>query len=248
MTGASVNGARVRTVLRSSVTPRILDKALGLPSLAEKPADRTTRRTPAAEFVDIIASMTIPGNLQRRPFFAPIGLLALTALTATAAGLIVIAAAWFFITSTPTTVIVARHAPQLSGVNGDDPPLSGEGESRAASLARLLGDTRLESRIAAIYVSNTLRSRSTAAPLAQILRVTPEVVSEDDPRALARRVLHEHSGETSLIIGHADTLPRIVAELSGVDDIPPMEASDFATLYIVTVPRIGRADVIRLKY
>ncbi len=54
MTRAAANGANVRTVLRKSVTPRILAKALGLPSRAEKPADRTTRRTPAAAFVGII--------------------------------------------------------------------------------------------------------------------------------------------------------------------------------------------------
>jgi broad specificity phosphatase PhoE len=189
--------------------------------------------------------MTIPANLQRRPFLAPIGLVALTVI---AGVLIVIAAAWFLITSTSTTVIIVRHAPQMLGVGGDDPPLSAEGEARAASLARMLGDTHLKSRIAAIYVSEKLRSRSTVAPLAQMLGITPQVVSEDDPRALARRVLHEHSGETILIVGHANTLPAVVADLSGVADIPAVEPSDYATLYVVTVPKIGRSGVLRMRY
>ena len=189
--------------------------------------------------------MTIPGNLQRRPFLAPIGLVALTA----AAGvLILIAAAWLLITSTSTTVIVVRHAPQILGGNGDDPPLSAEGEARAASLARTLGDTHLKSRIAAIYVSEKLRSRATAAPLAQSLGITPEIFPQDDARALARRVLREHSGDTVLIVAHADTLPKIVSALSGVSDIPAVDPSDYATLYVVTVPRIGRSVVIRLRY
>jgi hypothetical protein len=55
MTRAAANGANVRTVLRNRVTPRILAMALELPSRAEKPADRTTRRTPAVAFVGIIA-------------------------------------------------------------------------------------------------------------------------------------------------------------------------------------------------
>jgi broad specificity phosphatase PhoE len=189
--------------------------------------------------------MTIPGNLQRRPFLAPIGLVV---LTATVGVLILIAAAWLLITSTSTTVIVVRHAPQILGVAVDDPPLSTEGEARAASLARVLGDTHLKSRIAAIYVTDTLRSRSTAAPLAQSLGITPEVVSQDDPRAFARRVLHEHSGDTILIVAHASTLPAIVSTLSGVDDIPPVEASDYGSLYVITVPRIGRSGVLRLRY
>jgi len=189
--------------------------------------------------------MTIPGNLQRRPFLAPIGVVAFTVM---AGLLLLIAAVWRSVTSTSTTVIVVRHAPQMLGVNGGDPPLSADGEARAASLARVLGDIHLKSRVAAIYVSDKLRSRSTAAPLAQTLGITPEVVDEDDPRALAHRVLHEHSGDTIVIVGHANTLPAIVSALSGVEDIPSVEASDYASLYIVTVPRIGRAAALRLKY
>jgi hypothetical protein len=51
-----------------------------------------------------------------------------------------------------------------------------------------------------------------------------------------------------LVVGHANTLPAIVSALSGVDDIPPVEAADYATLYIVTVPRISRSEVLRLRY
>ena len=189
--------------------------------------------------------MTIPANLQRRPFLAPIGLVA---ITVTAGIVILIAAAWFLVTSTSTTVILVRHAPQMLGINGVDPPLSAEGEARAASLARLLGDTHLKSRVAAIYVSEKLRSRATAAPLAQMLGITPVVVDEDDARGLARRVLRDHPGETILIVGHANTLPAIVADLSGMADIPPVEPSDYATVYVVTVPRVGRAGVVRLRY
>jgi len=104
-------------------------------------------------------------------------------------------------------VILVRHAPQMLGINGDDPPLSAEGEARAASLARLLGDTHLKSRVAAIYVSEKLRSRATAAPLAQMLGITPVVVDEDDARGLARRVLRDHPGETILIVGMPTRCP-----------------------------------------
>jgi broad specificity phosphatase PhoE len=192
--------------------------------------------------------MNIPANLQRRPFLAPIGLLALTALTALAGVLLLIAGAWLLITSTSTTIIVVRHAPQILGGNGGDPGLSADGEARAAALARMLGDTRLKSRVAAIYVSSDLRSRATAAPLAQSLGLSPQVVSEDDARALARRVLREHPGETSLIVGHAGSVSAIVSALSGKTDIPAVTGPDYDTVYVVTVPRIGRAGVLRLKY
>ncbi len=189
--------------------------------------------------------MTIPGNLQRRPFLAPIGLLALTAAFGV---LLLIAAAWLFITSTSTTVIVVRHAPQILGGDAGDPPLSAEGEARAAALARVLGDARLKSRVAAIYASQDLRSRATAAPLARSLGITPEVASQDDPGALARRLLGEHSGETVLVVGHAGTVPAIVSALSGQQNLPAVTASDYETMYVVSVPRIGRSVVLRLRY
>jgi hypothetical protein len=58
MTLPAANGANVRTVLRKSVTPRILDNAFGVPRRAEKPADSTTMRSvgPAAAFVDIMVA------------------------------------------------------------------------------------------------------------------------------------------------------------------------------------------------
>ena len=51
-----VNGANIRTVLRSSVMPRILDRALELPRRVEKPAESTTMRGMgrAAAFVGIM--------------------------------------------------------------------------------------------------------------------------------------------------------------------------------------------------
>ncbi len=170
------------------------------------------------------------------------------ALMAAVGVLMLIAAAWLLVTSTSTTVIVVRHAPQILGGDGGDPPLSAEGEARAAALARVLGDNRLKSRVAAIYVSQDLRSRATAAPLAQSLGITPQVTSQDSAGALARRLLSEHSGETILVVGHAGTVPVIVSALSGQEDVPPVPASDYATMYVVSVPRIGRSGVLRLRY
>ena len=189
--------------------------------------------------------MNIPAKLQRRPFFAPIGLLAMTAMVGV---VILLVVAWLLITSTSTTVIVVRHAPQVLGEAGAEAPLTPEGQARAALLAQLLGDTRLRSRVEAIYVSATLRSRSTAAPLAKSLGITPEIVPREDVRSLVRDILRDHTGATVLVVGHADTLPAIVSALSGEKDIPPVASGDYSTMYIVTVPRIGRASILRLNY
>jgi hypothetical protein len=51
-----------------------------------------------------------------------------------------------------------------------------------------------------------------------------------------------------MIVGHVNTVPDIVAALSGRGDIPKMDDKDYGVMYIVTVPRIGRANVLRLNY
>ena len=181
-------------------------------------------------------------SLKRRPFLTPVWLAALAAVV------VFSFATWLWGTADSTTIVVIRHAEKQAGVS--DPPLSPEGTARAALLARMFGEAAgTPGRIGAIYVSPTQRSRLTAAPLAAQLGLTPIEVPADDPVALARRALHEHEGARVLIVGHADTVPRVVAALSGgAKDIPPMGDLEYDTMYIVTVPRIGRSNLLRLRY
>jgi hypothetical protein len=47
-----------------------------------------------------------------------------------------------------------------------------------------------------------------------------------------------------LIVGHSDTVPEIVKELSGID-VGPMSDTEYGILYIVAVPRFSRSEVTR---
>jgi hypothetical protein len=49
-------------------------------------------------------------------------------------------------------------------------------------------------------------------------------------------------------VGHADTMPALVASLTGAKNLPPIADDEYGTMYIVTVPRIGRADFLRITY
>jgi phosphohistidine phosphatase SixA len=183
-------------------------------------------------------------NLQRRPFLIPIWL---TAIGALAIFCVAVFAVWIWFTANSTVVIVIRHAEKES-VSTPDPPLSEAGQARAALLVRMFGQTQGAGRLDAIYTSSALRNRMTAAPLAARLGVVPIVAPADDSKALAHRVLRENSGKRAMIIGHANTVPELVAALSGRSDIPQISEQEFSTLYIVTVPRIGRANLLRLSY
>jgi broad specificity phosphatase PhoE len=189
-----------------------------------------------------------PVTFQRRPFLTPI---LLTAIAAMGSVLVVAFAAftvWVWATAGPTTVIVIRHAEKDVSAGAVDPPLDAAGEARAALLARMFGEPRAVGHVDAIYVSAALRNRLTAAPLAARLGIEVTVAPADDPEGLARRALREHRGGRVLIVGHSDTVPQIVATLSGVVKIPEIGDREYGTMYIVTVPRIGHASLLRLNY
>jgi phosphohistidine phosphatase SixA len=186
-------------------------------------------------------------SLQHRPFLIPLWLTAIAAIAATVVFGVAVFAAWTWFTANSTTVIVIRHA-EKETVSAADPALSAAGEARAALLARMFGDAKGAGRLDAIYVSATLRSRSTAAPLAARLGLAPIVAAADDPKGLARRVLRENSGKRVMVIGHINTMPQIVSALADRSDIPGIDEQDFATMYVVSVPRIGHANLVRLSY
>ena len=186
-------------------------------------------------------------SLQHRPFLIPLWLTAIAGLAAVAVFGLALFAAWIWFTANSTTVIVIRHA-EKETVSAPDPALSAAGEARAAQLARMFGDIKGAGRLDAIYLSATIRSRSTAAPLAARLNLVPIEAPADDAEGLARRVLRENSGKRVMVIGHLNTVPEIVAELAQRIDIPKIDEQDFGTMYIVTVPRIGHANLVRLSY
>jgi broad specificity phosphatase PhoE len=184
-------------------------------------------------------------TFQRRPFLTPIWL---TAIAAALGFGFAVFAAWVWLTAGSTTVIVVRHAEKDLSISATDPPLTQAGEARAARLAQMFGDGKLLGHVDAIYVSPALRNRLTAAPLAARLGIDVTVAPADDPRGLARRVLREHGGGRVMIVGHSDTVPQIVAALWGYSKIPEIGAEEYGTMYIITVPRIGHANLLRLNY
>jgi len=179
---------------------------------------------------------------RRRTFLAPLWLLA-------CGGLAVLAAAVFYWNAaTTTTIVLVRHAEKQVGAI-DDAPLTPQGELRAARLAQMFGDAESLGRVERIYVTNTRRSQQTAASLAQRLGLKPEVVEPKISNAeLARQALRENRVGLAIVVGHSNTVPQLVAELTGLQQVPPMGDEEFDTMYVVTVPTIGKASVLRMKY
>lgn len=185
--------------------------------------------------------MEPPGiTRHRRPFLAPLYLSLLAAA-------VVFALGWaFYNTATTTVVFLVRPVEKNVGTI-DDPPISPEGEARAERLAHMFGDeVRGAGRLDAIYESADRRAEQTAAPLVERLQRAPVVFHGAQARATAARALREHAGGTILIIASGAALPEMVQELTGgpLADAP---GDDADVIYVVSVPRIGRAHVARFR-
>lgn len=179
---------------------------------------------------------------RRRTFLAPLWLLALGGVLMLAAAVV------YWNSATTTTIVLLRHAEKESSAI-TDAPLSPEGESRSTRLAQMFGDAEKFGRVQKIYVTNTRRTQQTAGSLEQRLNLPGVVVdSKTEAGDIARQVLRENRGGVALVIGHSNTIPEIVAALTHRHDVPPIGEEEFDTLYVVTVPTIGQASVLRMKY
>jgi phosphohistidine phosphatase SixA len=182
---------------------------------------------------------------RRRTFLAPLWLVWLLVMGA----FILLGAAFLhWRSATSTTIVLVRHAEKELGAISDA-PLSPQGEQRADRLASMFGDSEQFGRIRKIYVTNTRRTQQTALRLSQRLGVNSEVVeAKTASTELARRVLEENRGSRALIVGHSNTVPELVKALSGIEAVPPIGEDEYDTMYVVTVPSVGRASVLRIKY
>ena len=183
-------------------------------------------------------------NRHRRPFLLPVWL-----SFAAVFALFVAALVTFFIyrsATTTTVVLLARHAEkEVSSIQ--DPPLSAEGEQRAERLAQMFGRGTGAGKIDAIYVSDARRAQQTAAPLAARLGKKVIVVPAADLKGLVSRVMHEHDGDTVLIVGHSNTAPELIHELGDID-VPPIGDDEYDTLYVLSIPSFGHASLLRMEY
>ena len=145
--------------------------------------------------------------------------------------------------STATTFLLVRHAERDTLLLGPDPPLSAAGLRRARTLVHVLGDAG----ISAIYVTEFLRNRQTALPLAARLGDSLRVLRGRNFAEQVGRLKAEHAGQTVLIVGHGDTLPELIEALCG-RKVPPFGRNEWDLLYVVTIFKDGPAKVLRLRY
>ena len=143
----------------------------------------------------------------------------------------------------PTTIFLVRHAEKAGEPSDRDPELSEAGRARAAALARVLGDAN----ISTIYSTPLIRTRKTAAPLAQKLglEVTITPLTRTLVQDLAATLQSRHAGQTVLVVGHSNTVPQTITAL-GVP-LENLEEHEYDWLFVVTLTD-GNASLTKLRF
>ncbi|MCC6170614.1 MAG: histidine phosphatase family protein [Gammaproteobacteria bacterium] len=192
--------------------------------------------------------MAAPGiTRHRRPFLAPIWI---TALVVLFAGAVLFVGARLALTylNDVSTVVVLRHAEKAASPAGD-PALTEEGRARAERLAQMFGDAAADlGAVRLVISSDARRARETAAPLAARLGLAVRVLPAADVDAVVQTVHREGRGLTSLVVGHADTVPRLIAALGDGPAQVTVEEGDYGSIFIVTISSFGPAKVLQLRY
>ena len=145
--------------------------------------------------------------------------------------------------TTTTTFIIVRHAEKGTD-DKKDPPLSDIGLLRAERLAARLADEPL----VASYATDYRRTRQTAAPAAEAHGIMVTVYDAQLPAtALVSQLRKAHMHGTVLLVGHSNTVPEIVAALSGTV-VPAMADDEFDRLYRIDLKANGETTLHQDQY
>lgn len=139
------------------------------------------------------------------------------------------------------TIVVVRHAEAEPESAGPQRQLTSDGEKRAQELARVLG----EQPLAAVYATQYARTRLTAEPVARASGA--RVVTLDDTPKTIAAVEAAPWGSTTVVVGHSNTVPQIVAGLTH-QPFPANLPVTHDRMWLVTVARDGSVAAVRIRY
>lgn len=132
----------------------------------------------------------------------------------------------------PKTVYIVRHAEKI--LEGDDPGLSVAGTARSKKLAQILGQKEIQH----IFSTNTIRTKTTAQPLADAVGLTIEIYDAKNHDDLVRE-LRERTGNI-LVVGHSNTVNHLANYFVGSGEkYPELQDIEYDFIFEVSLKEDG---------
>lgn len=141
-----------------------------------------------------------------------------------------------------TTFILIRHAEKMAD-GSQDPPLSEAGRERAAAIANLLSNVRVD----AIFSSDYKRTRSTARPLAEQQELEVQLYDPRQQEEFLGKLLKEYKGKTLVVVGHSNTVPFAVNVLLRENRLKVLDESEYEQVFIVSLAEDGSRKLLPLR-
>ncbi|HYE53535.1 MAG TPA: phosphoglycerate mutase family protein [Chitinophagaceae bacterium] len=150
------------------------------------------------------------------------------------------------LTASTQTYYIVRHGEKAvveagSNMMANDPPLSDAGKARAEKLKELLKTEK----IAHIYSTNTIRTRTTAEPTSRHYNLTIETYGPRPDSGFINKV--KGLNQNVLIVGHSNTVDDIVNMLLGEAKLSDLPDAEYDNLFVVTIKN-GTATLERRKF
>lgn len=143
-----------------------------------------------------------------------------------------------------TTFICVRHAEKVKNA-GDNPPLLPEGEARAERLGALLKDVGIDQ----VSTTNYKRTIQTGEIVRRVAGKAPaETYPPSNQDMWLDQTLLTSAGKHILVVGHQNTIPRLLNRLKGDSLYTNIPDDDHGRLYIAVTRGIGQTEIMELRY
>lgn len=137
------------------------------------------------------------------------------------------------------TVYVVRHAEKHA--ESKDPALTACGQARADALASSLAGVKL----AAVYSTPYQRTRQTAAAVAKPQQLDITLYDPRQPEIFVKQLMALN--QPALVVGHSNTVPELVAQLSGIA-MAALTEQDYDLLYQVKLTAPASVSISRQRF
>lgn len=138
----------------------------------------------------------------------------------------------------PKTIFIVRHAEKQ--LVGDDPELSVAGTARSKKLAQILDRKDIQH----IFGTNTIRTKSTAMPLAASRGIEIEMYDAKNQDDLFKE-LRQRKGNI-LVVGHSNTINHVANYFVGSGEkYPELQDIEYNFIFEVELREDGSSRVMR---
>lgn len=143
-----------------------------------------------------------------------------------------------------TTVYLVRHGEKDLTPDVADPLLLPAGRRRAVALR----DTLTRRGIAAIFTTDTRRTRDTAGPLEAALQLTPLSYDAAQPALLAEHIRRAYAGKSVLVVGHSNTLLPLIEAFGVTRPMKEIPDARYDYLFEIKLPATGAGTIGVKRY